>query len=300
MPMPLVTAHELLADAKKKKYAIGAFNANNLEYVQGIIAGAEAEHAPVIIQASPGAIRYAGLDNIVAMVGAAATNASVPVVLHLDHGEDLDLVTYCIRRGFTSVMFDGSRLSFVDNVRLTTTVVRMAHRAGITAEGELGVVPAATDQWSPERLADSMTDPDEATTFVRETGVDSLAVAVGSVHQLRSHRSSLDTDRIAVIARSTEVPLVLHGSSGVEREDIPRGIAAGLCKVNIATALHEAFTGALRATTRSLADEVDPRRLLAPARAAVTEVVSERIQLLGSSGRAAGRSRAAGGGGGRS
>jgi len=282
--MPLVTLREVLRPAAEQGYAVGAFNANNLEYVQAIVSAAVAERAPVIVQASQGAIRHAGLAYISEMVKVAAREAPVPVVLHLDHGRDLDLVRECIRAGFTSVMFDGSTLPLEQNIELTGQVVEWARPAGVSVEGELGRVPRVGV--TEDEVRALMTDPDEAARFVRETGVDALAVAVGSVHQMTRQQAVLDVVRVEAIRRATGLPLVLHGSSGVEGESLRNGIRAGICKVNFATSLNLAFK---RGLAQGLAEDpgrADPRPYLARARDEVAAVVREKIRLLGCSGRA--------------
>ncbi|MCL6450545.1 MAG: class II fructose-bisphosphate aldolase [Acetobacteraceae bacterium] len=286
--MALVTLREVLQDAARKGYAVGAFNANNLEYVQGIVDAAEAEAAPVIVQASPGAIAYMGLAYIAA-VGQVAARANVPVVIHLDHGLDIAVVERCLREGFTSVMYDGSALGFEENVAVTARVVALARSAGASAEGELGRVPAADREWTAAELERLMTDPEQAAEFVARTGVDALAVAVGSVHRMRRQAQQIDVERVSRLRRATGVPLVLHGSSGVTDDSLVAAVKAGVAKVNIATALNLAFTGALSQAVRSHPDEIDPRKLLGPAREAVARAAAAKMRLLGCSGRAGGR-----------
>lgn len=283
--MPLVSAREVLAGARRGGYAVGAFNANNLEYVVGIARAAQRERSPVIIQASQGAIEYAGLEYITAMAKAASA-APVPVVLHLDHGRDPVTVERCIRAGFSSVMFDGSDRDLHENVALTRRVVEMARPNGIPVEGELGRVPSAGEGLTAEEIAAMMTDPDEAAEFVRETGVDALAVSVGSVHQMGRQEVDLDTDRVRRIAEKVRLPLVLHGSSGVSDRSLREAVRAGICKVNIATMLNIAFMKALRAELAARPDQVDPRRVLGPAMEALSAVVGERMRVLGCSGKA--------------
>jgi len=282
--MPLASLREVLGPAAEHGYAVGAFNANNLEYVQAIVSAAVAEGSPVIVQASQGAIRHAGLAYIVEIVRVAAREADVPVVLHLDHGRDLDLVRHCIRAGFTSVMFDGSALPLEENIRLTARVTEWARAAGVSVEGELGRVPrvGATE----DEVRSMMTDPDQAARFARETGVDALAVAVGSVHQMTHQRAVLDVPRVEAIRRATGLPLVLHGSSGVADDSLREGIRAGICKVNFATALNVAFRRGLVQALAEDPDGLDPRPYLARARDEVAAVVREKIRLLGCSGRA--------------
>ncbi|MDI6823397.1 MAG: class II fructose-bisphosphate aldolase [Bacillota bacterium] len=282
--MPLVTLREVLVPAAEQGYAVGAFNANNLEYVQAIVTAATAEHAPVIVQASQGAIRHAGLAYITEMVRVAAREAPIPVVLHLDHGRDLELVRQCIEIGFTSVMFDGSDLPLEQNIRLTARVVEWARPVGVSVEGELGRVPRVGVK--AEEVRALMTDPDQAARFARETGIDALAVAVGSVHQMTQQRAVLDVPRVAAIRRATGLPLVLHGSSGVAEDSLREAIRAGICKVNFATSLNVAFRRGLAEAMAEDPAGVDPRPYLARAREEVATAVRERIHLLGCSGRA--------------
>ena len=288
--MALTTLAEVLGPALAGHYAVGAFNANNLEYVQAIVEGATREGAPVVVQASQGAIRHAGLEQIVAMVKVAAEQTPVPVVLHLDHGTDLALVRECIRRGFTSVMFDGSRLSWEENVRLTAQVVAWAHQAGISAEGELGRVPTVRDGLGEEALRDLMTDPAQAVRFAAETRVDALAVSVGSVHQMQREEARLDVERVAAIAEGAaragiRLPLVLHGSSGVSPASLQEAIRAGICKVNVATALNVAFKRGLLRSLQENPEGVDPRPFLSAAREETMATVRARMRLFGCSGR---------------
>lgn len=285
MKVPLAGLRDVLVPAAAAGYAVGAFNAANMEYVQGILSGAIRESAPVIIQVSEGAIRYAGLECLLAVARVGAQAAPIPVVLHLDHGRSLELVRECIRRGFTSVMFDGSRMPLEENIRLTRQVVAWARAAGVSVEGEVGRVPSSNRTWTASELEELMTTPDEARRFAEETGVDALAVAVGSIHQLRFGRARLDIDRIRAIRVATGLPLVLHGSSGVEESDIRLAAREGIAKVNFATVLHEAFTAAARRFMESEPDNVDPRGFLAAGREAIANVVAEKVRLLGSAGK---------------
>jgi len=283
--MPLVTSKELLLRAKEEKFAIGAFNANNLEQVQAIIEAAEEERSPVILQASQGAIQYAGIENIVAIVKNMAERATVPVVLHLDHGTSFEQNIMCLRMGFTSLMFDGSKLPYEENVRITRKIVEIAHAVGLPVEGEIGQIPG-TETHTLEEIQKMMTSPEEAARFVEETGVDSLAVAVGSLHRMREKAAYLDHDRIKKIAALTKIPLVLHGSSGVLDEEMKKGISEGLCKINVATQLNMAFTAGIKEAIAKMPDEVDPRKILKVGREKVKEVVRDRMRVFGSSGKA--------------
>ncbi len=283
--MPLVTSKELLINAQKEGYAVGAFNANNLEYVQAIVEAAVEENAPVILQASQGAIKYAGLEQIVSMVKTAAEGASVPVVLHLDHGTDFLQNVRCLRAGFTSLMFDGSSLPFEENVAITKKIVEIAHAVNIPVEAELGKVPQA-GEISFEELKALMTDPQEALRFVEETGVDSLAVSVGSIHRMQVQEARLDVERIQKIRELVGIPLVLHGASGVTDEGYRLGIKAGICKINVATELNKAFTRGFKEAMAEFPNEVDPRKFLTRAKEEMKKVIRAKMRLFGCSGKA--------------
>ena len=283
--MPLVTSKEILQTALAQHFAVGAFNANNMEMVQAIIETAHEERAPVILQVSQGAIRYAGLDYAVGLVKIAAAQADVPVVLHLDHGTSFEQNVLCLRAGFTSLMFDGSKLPYEENVAVTNKVCEIAHIAGIPVEAELGRVLQSTDGVTLEEVEAAMTDPDKAKEFVVRTGADSLAPAVGSVHAMKAREADLDISRIETIRQQTGVPLVLHGSSGVRHESVVEAIEHGICKVNVATYLNQAFVQGMREGFEKHPDEVDPRKYLSIARENVKEAVREKIRLFKSNDR---------------
>lgn len=284
--MSFVTLKEVLKEAEKGCYAVGAFNANNLEIVQAIIAAAEAENSPVILQASQGAISYAGLDYIVAMVKTAAEKSNVPVVLHLDHGKDFDEIMRCIRSGFSSVMVDGSSLPLEENIELTNRVIDVAGAVGVSVEAELGKIGGTEDNVSVSEREAAMTDPEEAVRFVQATAIDALAIAIGTAHGQYKGEPKLDFERLEKIKQLVDVPIVLHGSSGVLDEDIKKAIGLGIRKVNIDTNLREAFVYKMREVMAAKPSEIDPRKILGPARDVLTEVVREKIRLFGSSGRA--------------
>jgi fructose-bisphosphate aldolase class II len=274
----------MLQAALEGHFAVGAFNANNMEQVQAIVQAAIEERAPVILQVSQGAIRYAGLEFATAMVKAAAAEADVPVVLHLDHGTDFDQNVRCLRAGFTSLMFDGSKKPYEENVATTARVAYIAHVCGIPVEAELGQVLQSTDGVSEEQVKAAMTNPDQAADFVRRTTCDSLAAAVGSVHAMRAAEAALDIERIKAIHAAVSIPLVLHGSSGVKEESEVEAIQYGVAKINVATMLNQAFTGALRKALADMPKEVDPRKVLIVGREAVKETVRHKMRLFGSSG----------------
>jgi fructose-bisphosphate aldolase, class II len=281
--MPLVTSKEILKEALENHYAVGAFNANNMEQIQGIVEAAAEERAPVILQVSQGAIRYAGLEFAANMVMIAASEVDVPVVLHLDHGTDFHQNVRCLRAGFTSLMFDGHALPFDENVAITSQVSEIAHAIGIPVEAELGSVLQAGA--TPEEVAAAMTDPSQAASFVEATQVDSLAPALGSIHAMTSRGASLDIARCQAVHEAIpETPLVLHGSSGVTHESIVESIQHGIAKVNVATYLNQGFMDAMRQGLADMPDVTDPRKVLALSRDAVKERVREKIRLFGSSG----------------
>ena len=284
--MALVTVKELLEKAEKGRYGVGAFNCNNMEIIQAIVAAAEAENAPAIIQASQGAIKYAGLQYIVALVKVAAQNTKVPIALHLDHGTDFEQVIQCIVYGFTSVMIDGSKHPLQENIAVTKKVVEIARAVGISTEAELGKIGGTEDNVSVLTKDAMMTDPNEAKIFVEQTGVDSLAVAIGTAHGQYKFEPELDFDRLKKIRSLVNVPIVLHGSSGVADKDITKAISLGVSKINIDTNIREAFVKGVRNVVLNNPKEIDPRKILGPARDEMTAIVREKIRLFGSSGKA--------------
>ncbi|MCD6520218.1 MAG: class II fructose-bisphosphate aldolase [Anaerolineae bacterium] len=283
--MALVTSKEMLQAALEGHYAVGAFNANNMEQVQGIVGAAVEERAPVILQVSQGAIRYAGLEFAAALVKTAAAEADVPIVLHLDHGTDFEQNVRCLRAGFTSLMYDGSKRPYEENVAITSRVVEIAHICGIPVEAELGQVLKASDGVTEEEVIAAMTDPDQALDFVQRTGCDSLAVAIGSVHAMKEAQAELDIERLKAIHAKVKIPLVLHGSSGVKEESEAEAIQYGIAKINVATMLNQAFVRGLKKAMEELPDNVDPRKWLVYSREEIKEVVRHKMRLFGCSGK---------------
>jgi fructose-bisphosphate aldolase class II len=284
--MGLVPVSDLLKAADAGGYAVGAFNCNNMEIVQAIAAAAEAERAPVIMQASQGAIKYAGIEYITAMAKTAASLVKVPVALHLDHGTSFEQVMQCIRAGFSSVMIDGSKHSLEDNIALTKQVVAAARPVGVSVEAELGKIGGTEDDIHVNEADAFFTDPEEARVFVRETGVDALAVAIGTAHGRYKGEPKLDFARLEKIRSLVNIPIVLHGSSGVPGDAIREAIRLGVRKVNIDTNIREAFVDRCREIIAAYPDEIDPRKILGPAREAAVELIREKIRLFGSSGKA--------------
>jgi len=281
--VPLVPLTEVLYQASRGGYAVGAFNCHNMEVVQSIVRAAEAEQAPVIIQASQGAIRYAGLEYITSLVKQAVREVTVPVVLHLDHGTSLEQVVQCIRYGFTSVMIDGSKLPLQENIELTAEAVRIARAVGVSVEAEIGKIGGTEDDISVQESEAFLTDPEEARRFAEETKVDALAIAIGTAHGQYKGEPKLDFDRLEKINRLVACPLVLHGSSGVPDESLNRAIQLGIRKINIDTNIREAFVGAVREVLELNPEEIDPRNILGPAREAAEKIIREKIKVFGSS-----------------
>ena len=279
--MPFVTTGAMLKQAQEGGYAVGAFNAENLEMVQAILAAAEAENAPVIIQTTPGTLKYAGPKCFAGLVSRLARDAKVPAALHLDHGNSYELAETCAREGYTSLMIDGSRLPYGENVALTRRVVAMA--SGLPVEAELGTVGGKEDGMEARP---QYTDPDEAADFAARTGISSFAVAIGTAHGVYKGEPKLDLDRLSAVRAKVDVPLVLHGTSGVPEDQVRECIRRGICKVNYATDLRIAFTAGVKKAIAEQPDAFDPKKYLAEGRWAVQERVQELIRLLGSSGKA--------------
>jgi fructose-bisphosphate aldolase class II len=304
----LVTNKELLLAAKRGAYAVGAFNIQNLESLLAVVEAAVEEKSPVIVAVTPSAIKYGGLKYLTALVKVAAENAPVSMSLHLDHGEDVETVRKCLEAGFTSVMIDGSHLPFEENVALTRRVVEMAHPMGVSVEGELGRLTGVEEKTVEEREA-VLTDPDEAEEFVKRTGVDALAVSIGTSHGAYKFKGEpkLDFERLRLIREKVDVPLVLHGASsvpqwiiekatkygaeltgakGIPEDHVKRAISLGITKINIDTDLRLAFTATVREVLANQPKEFDPRKILGPAKEAMKEVVKAKMRLFGSSGKA--------------
>ena len=283
--MALVTSKELLLDAQKNHYAIGAFNVENMEMVQAVIAAAEELSSPVIIQTTPGTLKYADPELYYANVAAAAKAAKVPVVMHLDHGSSFDLAMRCFRAGYTSVMIDGSHDPFEQNIAVTKSVVDACHAAGVPVEAELGKVGGKEDDLDGGE-GNGYTVPSEAAEFVEKTGVDSLAVAIGTAHGVYKGIPKLDLERISQIRHVVSVPLVLHGTSGVPDDTVRECIRRGMCKVNYATDLRIAFSNGVKEYLAANPDVYDPKKYCAKGRELVKQYVMQKILVCGSNGRA--------------
>ncbi|MFB7620129.1 ketose-bisphosphate aldolase [Kitasatospora sp. NPDC056181] len=275
--MPLTGTGEIVAPARDGGHGVGAFNVIQLEHAEAIVAGAEGVGAPVILQISENAVRYhGGLAPIGAATLAVARAAGVPVAVHLDHATDRSLVRQAVELGFTSVMFDASALDYEQNVRATAEVVAFCHEAGVWVEAELGEVGGKDGVHAPG----VRTDPGEGAAFTRRTGVDALAVAVGTSHAMLTRDAVLDLELIGALRAAVPVPLVLHGSSGVADETLAAAVAHGMTKINIATHLNKAFTTAVRHRLTADSCLVDTRVYLGDGRTAVTAEVSRLLRLL--------------------
>lgn len=284
--MDLVPMADILKKADKEYYAVGGFNINNMEFLQGIIWAAEEAKSPLILQASEGAIKYIGMDYVVNMVEAAVKETEIPVALHLDHGSNYDVIMDCIRNGFSSVMFDGSKYPLKQNIRLTKEIVKAAHSVGVTVEAELGQIGGAEDDLEVDEKNASFTDPDEAEEFVKKTGVDALAIAIGTAHGVYKGKPELDFKRLKEIKARLDFPLVLHGASGVPKKDVIRAVTMGINKVNVNTAFQQVFTAKIRELLDNEPELYDPRKYCGPGRDAIKAKVKEKIKVLGSENRA--------------
>ena len=279
--MPIVNSKKMFEMAYKGGYAIGAFNVNNMETIQGIVNAGVKQNAPLILQVSSGARKYANPLYLKHLVQAAEEDTGLPIVLHLDHGDSFELCKSCIDGGFTSVMIDGSKLPYEENVALTKKVVDYAHEHGVVVEAELGKVGGKEDDL--DGGAGGYTDPAEATEFVEKTGVDFLAVAIGTAHGVYKGIPKLDLDRLSEIRKVVSIPLVLHGTSGVPDETVKECIKRGICKVNYATDLRIAFTEGVKSVLTEKPDTIDPKKYNAAGRAlemSPAEYMKERFDEL--------------------
>ncbi len=282
----LVTGKEILDHAHKNGYAVGAFNFVNMEMLQAILAAAEEEKAPVFVQTSEGALSYAGVGMLSAMVHQLASEVSVPVALHLDHGGSFETAVKCIRNGWSSVMIDGSHHPLEGNIEVSRRVVDVAHASGVSVEAELGRLGGIEDNICVDEKDAMYTNPAEAKQFVTESGVDYLAIAIGTAHGKYKGIPKLDFDRLNTIKQDLNMPLVLHGASGVDEESIKKAVSLGINKINIDTELRCAYTDRLRACLAEDTEVYDLRKYIKPAREDVKAKVIEKIRLFGSNGKA--------------
>ncbi|WP_274648512.1 class II fructose-1,6-bisphosphate aldolase [Paenibacillus humicola] len=284
--MPLVSMNEFLPKAKANKFAVGQFNLNNLEFAQATVEAAMEEKSPFIFGVSEGALKYMGMEFTVAIAEAAAKKSGLPIALHLDHGSSFEVAMKCIRAGFSSVMFDGSHYTLEENIKLTKEVVKTAHAMGVSVEGELGTIGGVEDDLSVDEAHATLAKPEEAIRFYEETGVDCLAIAVGTAHGMYKGEPKIHYDIIQKVADAIPVPVVLHGGSGVPDEAIRLSVQAGVGKINVNTENQVACTNAIREVLAGDANVYDPRKYLTPARNAMKAVIQEKIRLFGSSNQA--------------
>jgi len=277
---------EILNKANKEGYAVGGFNINNMEFLQAIVQAAEETRSPLILQTSEGALKYIGMDYVVAMVKAATKNTSVPVALHLDHGSSFEVIMQCIRNGYSSVMIDGSHYPFEENVRLTQKVVEAAHAVGVSVEAELGRLGGTEDDLSVDAEDATLTNPEEAEEFVKRTGVDALAIAIGTAHGVYKGEPKLDFDRLKDIKDRIKIPVVLHGASGIPEADLKKAVSLGVNKVNVNTDFQQAYAERVREVLAKDPEVYDPRKICGPGREAIKAAVIEKIEFLGSNGKA--------------
>ncbi len=307
----IVPTTELFQKALAGKYAIGAYNVNNMELLQAIVEAGNESKAPLILQVSAGARKYANQTYLLKLVEAALESSDIPIALHLDHGEDFEICKACIDGGFSSVMIDGSKHTLAENIALTKQVVDYAHPRGVSVEAELGRLAGVEDDISVSEKDAIYTNPAEAKEFVEKTGVDSLAIAIGTSHGAYKFKgeAKLDFERLAEIqaAVGKDFPLVLHGASsvpaslvkicndfgadipgasGVPEEMFSKATSLGVAKINVDTDLRLAFTGAIRKHFSENPSDFDPRKYLGPARAAVKEIVKHKIQVFGTNDKA--------------
>ena len=283
--MPLVTTKELLLKAQKSHYAVGAFNVENMEMIQAVVAAAEELNAPVIMQTTPSTLKYADADYFYANVKIAAQKAKVPVVMHLDHGNSFELAMKAYRVGYSSIMIDGSHEIFDENIRLTKSVEDVCHASGIPVEAELGKVGGKEDNLEGGE-GNPYTVPAEAVEFVNATGVDSLAVAIGTAHGVYKGIPQLDVERLSEICEVVSIPLVLHGTSGVPDEIVKDCVRRGICKVNYATGLRMAFTKGIKGCMEKNPDIFDPKKYNSAGREEVKQYVMSKIKICGSADKA--------------
>ncbi len=306
----LAFAKKVLWKARNGGYAVGAFNTSNLETSKAIISAAEELNAPVIIQTSPSAITYAGMENISQILQTLASRAKVPVIIHLDHGTELRMARECIRHGYTSIMIDASALPFEQNVKMVKSVKRMSWWRGVQVEAELGRIQGIEDKVHVSKEESFYTDPQQAKKFVKLTKCDSLAIAIGTAHgafKFKQKDAGLRLDLLKEINDLCNIPLVLHGASAVMQEEVKminkyggrvlgahgvdeptirEAIKGGICKINTDTDLRLAFTAALRQTLAKNREFIDPRKILGPSSEEIKSVVMSRIKLFGSEGKA--------------
>lgn len=282
----ILSTREMLKKAQKEGYAVPAFNIHNLETLQVVVETANELKSPVILAGTPSTIEYAGGDYLVSMAKVASEKYDIPIAIHLDHFEDVEKIKGYVREGFNSTMIDASHEAYEDNIRIVSEVVEYAHKFDATVEAELGRLGGQEDDLVVDEKDAMYTNPEQARDFVEKTGIDSLAVAIGTAHGLYKGKAKLDFDRLKEIRDKVDVPLVLHGASDVPDELVKKAIELGICKVNIATDLKIPFSDAVKRYFNDNPNANDPRKYMTPGKEAMKEIVKDKILLCGSNGKA--------------
>lgn len=283
--MNIISTKQMLLKAKREGYAVPAFNIHNLETMQVVVEAAAEMQSPVILAGTTGTYSYGGLLNIIAIAEQLAKEHGIPLALHLDHHEDINDIQMKVESGIRSAMIDGSHLTYEENIALVKEVTDFCHRYDVSVEAELGRLGGQEDNIVVDEKDALYTNPQQAVDFVERTGIDSLAVAIGTAHGMYAKEPKLDFERLEEINKVISIPLVLHGASGLSDEDIQRTIRSGICKVNVATELKNAFSDALKDYFIKHPDASDPRKYMPPAKEAMKEVVKKVIRVCGSAGK---------------
>jgi tagatose 1,6-diphosphate aldolase GatY/KbaY len=283
--MSIISSHNMLKKAQIEHYAVPAFNIHNLETIQVVVKTAAELQSPVILAGTPGTYSYAGTENIIAIAHELSKKHNIPLAVHLDHHEEFDDIAYKINAGVRSVMIDGSHLQFEENITIVKRVVDYAHRYDVSVEAELGRLGGVEDDLAVDAKDALYTSPKQALEFIQKTQIDSLAIAIGTAHGLYKSEPKLDFDRLSEIRSITDIPLVLHGASGVPDKDVRECIKRGICKVNVATELKMAFSNALKQYFIEYPEANDPRHYMKPAKAAMKEIIKKIIATCGCAGK---------------
>lgn len=281
----ILSTRQMLLDAQAGHYAVPAFNIHNLETLQVVADTAAQMRSPLIIAVTPSTIDYAREDYVVAMAQIASRHTDTPIAIHLDHFENVSRIKQAIDAGFKSAMIDASKLPFEENIAKTKEVVAYAHHYDATVEAELGKLVGVEDDLIVDEKDSAYTNPDDAVKFVEATGIDSLAVAIGTAHGLYKGTPHLDFDRLTQIRQKVSIPLVLHGASDVPDELVQKAISLGICKVNVATDLKIPFSNAVKAYFKENPDANDPRKYMTPGKKAMAQIVKHKITVCGSANR---------------
>ncbi|KLE17167.1 tagatose bisphosphate family class II aldolase [Clostridium sp. C8] len=284
--MKILSTREMLKKAQREGYAVPAFNIHNLETLQVVVETAAELQSPVILAGTPSTIDYAGGEYIVAMAQVAAQKHNIPIAIHLDHFEDVEEIKHYVNMGFNSTMIDASHSSYEDNIKTVKEVVEYAHKYDATVEAELGRLGGQEDDLVVDEKDAMYTNPQQAKEFVEKTGIDSLAIAIGTAHGLYKGEAKLDFDRLKEIRDMVDVPLVLHGASDVPDELVKKAISLGICKVNVATDLKIPFSDAVKKFFNEHPDANDPRKYMTPGKEAMKKIVEHKIMVCGSNGKA--------------